>query len=85
MATAETRRFLTIEEALAVVLSMGLQCSEDRMRRMARDRELPFFKDGRRNYIAEDELRAHYNRRQREAAVGAQASMTGAIPASAKR
>ena len=60
-------KFLTIHEALNVVKELGFQCSEIRMRRMARERELPFFKDGRRLYIARDQLVGYYDQRQERA------------------
>ena len=55
--------FLTIEAALSEIQGLGFDITEDRMRRMAREKQLPFFKEGRRLYIARDELHAHYRRK----------------------
>ena len=60
-------KFLSIEEAIEVVRGLGFHTSEIRMRRMARERELPFFKDGRRLYISKEELLKYYNKRQDKA------------------
>jgi hypothetical protein len=54
--------YLTIENALDEVRRLGFDITEDRIRRLAREKRLPFFKEGRRLYIARDELYAHYRR-----------------------
>lgn len=62
MNQTENVKYLTIEEALLELRALGFDVTEDRMRRLAREKRLPFFKEGRRLYIARDELHAHYRR-----------------------
>ena len=57
--------YLTIEGATEFLQSLGIQCSEIRMRNMARKKELPFFKDGRRLYITPAALVEHFQNKSK--------------------